>query len=87
MPAKPHDRDAQDKPEKDARRAEEFLGQPEGTPGAGSGKPSTGGKPAGGDLPAAGPHADPSLTNPEATPGAGTLPRSDGGDDVDSASG
>jgi hypothetical protein len=26
------------------------------------------------ELPSAGPHADPSLTNPDATPGAGTLP-------------
>jgi hypothetical protein len=37
------------------------------------------------DLPPAGPHADPALTNPDATPGAG---RPAGGhDEVDSTSG
>ncbi len=46
-------------------------------------KPS---KPA--DLPAAGPHADPSLINPDATPGAGSLPEPGSGeDDVGSTSG
>ena len=40
------------------------------------------------DLPAAGPHADPSLINPDATPGAGSLPEpGDGEDDVGSTSG
>jgi hypothetical protein len=40
------------------------------------------------DLPAAGPHADPSLINPDATPGAGSLPEPGGGeDDVGSTSG
>ena len=39
-------------------------------------------------LPAAGPHADPSLVNPDATPGAGSLPNVGGGeDDVGSTSG
>ena len=38
-------------------------------------------------LPAAGPHADPSLVNPDATPGAGSLPEVGGGeDDVGSTS-
>jgi hypothetical protein len=40
-----------------------------------------------GELPLAGPHADPALTNPEATPGAGTLTPAGGHDEVDSTSG
>ena len=40
-----------------------------------------------GELPPAGPHADPALTNPEATPGAGTLTPAGGHDEVDSTSG
>ncbi len=40
-----------------------------------------------GELPPAGPHADPALTNPEATPGAGTLTPAGGDDAVDSTSG
>ncbi|HEX8663764.1 MAG TPA: hypothetical protein VF744_07010 [Beijerinckiaceae bacterium] len=40
-----------------------------------------------GDLPPAGPHADPALTNPDATPGTGALPPAGGHDDVDSTSG
>ena len=39
------------------------------------------------DLPAAGPHADPDLTNPDATPGAGTLPDADDPDATGSTSG
>ncbi len=31
-------------------------------------------QPSAGATPAAGPHADPSLTNPDATPGTGALP-------------
>jgi hypothetical protein len=39
-------------------------------------------------LPAAGPHADPSLMNEDATPGAGSLPEVGGGEkDVGSTSG
>ena len=37
--------------------------------------------------PAAGPHADPALTNTDATPGTGTLPPPSGHDDVESTSG
>jgi len=40
-----------------------------------------------GELPPAGPHADPALTNPDATPGAGTLTPAGGHDEVDSTSG
>jgi hypothetical protein len=40
-----------------------------------------------GELPPAGPHADPALTNPHATPGAGTLTPAGGHDEVDSTSG
>ena len=46
--------------------------------------------PAGGgaeDVPAAGPHAEPELTNPEATPGAGTLPEAGDSDGSDATSG
>ncbi|MFL5220981.1 MAG: hypothetical protein ACJ8DO_20225 [Microvirga sp.] len=39
------------------------------------------------ELPPAGPHADPALTNPDATPGAGTLTPAGGHDEVDSTSG
>jgi hypothetical protein len=39
------------------------------------------------NLPPAGPHADPALTNPDATPGTGALPPAGGHDDVDSTSG
>ena len=39
------------------------------------------------DLPAAGPHADPALTNDTATPGAGTLPEAGDGDATDATSG
>jgi len=39
------------------------------------------------DLPAAGPHADPALTNDKATPGAGTLPEAGDRDATDSTSG
>lgn len=76
-----------EKPGKDARRAEEFLGQPEDSPEAASPQAGAQRKPTGSDLPAAGPHAHPSLTNPDATPGAGTLPESGSGDDADSGSG
>jgi hypothetical protein len=38
-------------------------------------------------LPAAGPHADPALTNPDATPGAGALTPPGEHDEVDSTSG
>ena len=48
---------------------------------------SSGGSRAAGELPLAGPHADPALTNPEATPGAGTLTPAGGHDEVDSTSG
>ena len=36
--------------------------------------------------PAAGPHADPALTNPEATPGTGALPNPAPGEDADPGS-
>ena len=54
---------------------------PEKPSGSSSGLP--------GELPLAGPHADPALTNPDATPGAGTLTPAGGHDDdeVDSTSG
>jgi hypothetical protein len=39
------------------------------------------------DLPAAGPHADPALTNDKATPGAGTLPAAGDRDATDATSG
>jgi hypothetical protein len=50
---------------------------------------ASGGKdgPSANDLPPAGPHADPALTNPDATPGTGALPPAGGHDDVDSTSG
>ncbi|KQT57469.1 MULTISPECIES: hypothetical protein [unclassified Aureimonas] len=38
------------------------------------------------DMPAAGPHANPALTDKERTPGAGTLPDPDQDDVGDSAS-
>jgi hypothetical protein len=48
-------------------------------------------KPEGGqaaqDLPAAGPHAEPELTNDKATPGAGTLPEPGDPDGTDATSG
>ncbi|HEU4518693.1 MAG TPA: hypothetical protein VFS03_04210 [Microvirga sp.] len=47
-----------------------------------------GGKTSGGeDVPPAGPHAEPGLTNPDSTPGAGTLTPPGEHDDVDSTSG
>ena len=39
------------------------------------------------DMPAAGPHATPELTNPDATPGAGSLPDDDEGSDADGGAG
>ncbi|MET0428044.1 MAG: hypothetical protein ABW026_06055 [Microvirga sp.] len=39
------------------------------------------------ELPAAGPHADPALTNDKATPGAGTLPAAGDQDSTDATSG
>jgi hypothetical protein len=39
------------------------------------------------DMPTAGPHATPQLTNDEATPGAGALPAELPGDDVDPGAG
>jgi len=39
------------------------------------------------DLPAAGPHAAPKLTNDTATPGAGTLPEAGDADATDATSG
>lgn len=39
-----------------------------------------------GDLPAAGPHADPSLINEDATPGTGALPPAGEHDGLDSTS-
>jgi len=39
------------------------------------------------ELPAAGPHADPDLTNDQATPGAGTLPDAGDSDGTDATSG
>jgi hypothetical protein len=41
----------------------------------------------GADVPPAGPHARPELTNPDATPGAGTLTPAGEHDDLDSTSG
>lgn len=40
----------------------------------------------GGAMPAAGPHADPALTNPDATPGAGSLPEPGATDATDDTS-
>ena len=37
--------------------------------------------------PAAGPHAEPSLTNPDATPGTGSLPAPVSDDEADAATG
>ena len=37
-------------------------------------------------MPAAGPHADPALTNPDATPGAGSLPEPGATDATDDTS-
>jgi hypothetical protein len=39
------------------------------------------------DLPPAGPHDKPELTNHEATPGAGSLPSADADDDIETGSG
>ena len=39
------------------------------------------------EIPAAGPHAKPELTDPGKTPGAGTLPPADKGQDGDSTAG
>lgn len=39
------------------------------------------------EMPAAGPHAKPELTDPDKTPGAGTLPPADKGRDKDSTAG
>ncbi len=39
------------------------------------------------DLPAAGPHAQPHLTNPDATPGAGSLPDETAKGDADAGAG
>ena len=50
-------------------------------------KPSSSSGELSGELPPAGPHDDPALTNPEATPGAGTLTPAGGHDEVDSTSG
>jgi hypothetical protein len=41
----------------------------------------------GADVPSAGPHARPELTNPDATPGAGALTPAGEHEDVDSTSG
>lgn len=38
------------------------------------------------NLPAAGPHDDPALTNPDSTPGTGALPPPGAHDDVDATS-
>jgi hypothetical protein len=59
--------------------------KPEGgqdRPGADLGGAKDRGGQAAQDLPAAGPHSDPDLTNKNATPGAGTLPEP--GNDPDS---
>jgi hypothetical protein len=55
-------------------------------PGADLGGAKDRGGEAAPDLPAAGPHADPGLTNHEATPGAGTLPEAGDRDATDSTS-
>ena len=39
------------------------------------------------EMPAAGPHARPSLTNPDATPGTGSLPSTSAGDEADPGTG
>jgi hypothetical protein len=39
------------------------------------------------DMPSAGPHATPELTNHDATPGAGSLPDDDDGGDADGGAG
>ena len=63
-------------------------GTPEEAKGGPSPKPSANGAPgkASGDLPPAGPHDDPALTNPDSTPGTGALPPAGAGGDVDSTS-
>lgn len=44
-------------------------------------------KPASGQGPSAGPHADPALVNPDATPGAGALPSQGDDDGLESTTG
>jgi hypothetical protein len=39
------------------------------------------------ELPPAGPHDDPALTNPDSTPGTGALPPAGGDQDADGSSG
>jgi hypothetical protein len=56
-------------------------------PGADLGGAKDRGGQAAQDLPAAGPHADPDLTNKSATPGAGTLPDAENSDSTDATSG
>ena len=70
-----------DKPYVDPERPDADLRRPSAAPGAAK----DGQFPH--DLPPAGPHADPALTNPDATPGTGALTPAGGHDDVDSTSG
>jgi hypothetical protein len=81
-----------DQTPKDAQRpdAEAAAGKPkdgEDRPGFDLGGAKERGGEAAKDLPAAGPHADPDLTNDNATPGAGTLPEAGDRDATDSTSG
>ena len=69
-----------DKPYVDPERPDADLRRPSAPGAAKDGPPSD-------DLPPAGPHADPALTNPDATPGTGALTPPGGHDDVDSTSG
>lgn len=66
------------------------MGNPDekpSTPADTEGEKQPAEKPEGRRMPAAGPHADPALTNPDATPGTGTLPPAGADDDMTSNSG
>lgn len=67
-------------PTAEAEEASDHLGQ--GDQDDGRKRKSERGK----AMPAAGPHADPSLTNPDATPGTGALPEPGATDATDDTS-
>jgi hypothetical protein len=77
---------------KEAQRpdSQAAAAKPEARPdmsGSGPGEAGERGGEAAQGLPAAGPHADPALTNDKATPGAGTLPEAGDRDATDATSG
>jgi hypothetical protein len=74
-----------EKPDRNAASQKPAAGQDR--PGADLGGAKDRGGQAAQDLPAAGPHADPDLTNENATPGAGTLPEPGDSDSTDATSG